>query len=434
MQQHQHDLGPWQHGHDFAVDRSATERRAWAVVALTLVMMVAEIGAGWWWNSMALLADGWHMGTHAVAIGVSGVSYWLARRWARDARFSLGPWKIEVLGAYTSAVLLALVAASVTFESVQRLLHPAPVSYDESLVVAAIGLVVNVVSAWLLQGGHEHGAGHSHGHGHAHASGPGHDHVPPHAQGHESGLPHAHGAHGSEPGAGRALSSRHDHDHDHDAHGGHRHSAPPQHDADPANEPGIAAAAAAAAAATMTGHRHAGDTASGPTASDAIGATRTAAPAAGGRDLNREAAYTHVIADAATSVLAIVALGAGKWLGWSALDPLVGLLGAALIAWWARGLIASSATILLDREMDNPLSAEVRRRLESDGDAEVADLHLWRVGGDAFACAATLVADAPHSADTYRERLRGLPALAHVMLEVNRCRLAPAGEKPARNA
>ncbi len=153
MTPHEHDLAPWQHAHDFAVDRRATERRAWAVVALTLAMMVLEIGAGWWWNSMALLADGWHMGTHAVAIGVSGVSYWLARRWARDARFSLGPWKIEVLGAYTSAVLLALVAASVTFESVQRLIHPAPVSYDESLVVAALGLVVNFVSAWLLHGG-----------------------------------------------------------------------------------------------------------------------------------------------------------------------------------------------------------------------------------------------------------------------------------------
>ena len=137
-----------------------------------------------------------------------------------------------------------------------------------------------------------------------------------------------------------------------------------------------------------------------------------------------------MLADAATSVLAIGALVAGKWLGWAALDPLVGLLGAGLIGWWARGLVASSATVLLDREMDHPLGADVRRRLESDGDARVADLHLWRVGGDAFACAATLVADAPRSADAYRERLRGLPALAHVMLEINRCRQAPAEERP----
>ena len=338
---HQHDLAPWQHAHDFTTDRRATERRAWTVVAITVVMMAAEIGAGWWWHSMALLADGWHMGTHAVAIGVAGASYWLARRWAFDARFSLGPWKIEVLGAYTSAVLLAVVAVSVSVESVLRLLHPAAVAYDESLLVAVVGLGVNLVCAWLLQGGHGHEHGHEHGHAHGHG----------HADGH-----------------------------------GHGHDAHPPHDAGP----------------------------------------RSAA----GRDLNREAAYTHVLADAATSLLAIGALVAGKWLGWAALDPLVGLLGAALIAWWARGLIKSSATILLDREMDHPLAAEVRQRLESDGDAKLADLHLWRVGGDAFAGAATLVADAPHSADTYRERLRGLPTLAHVMLEINRCAQARPESMP----
>ena len=347
---HQHDLAPWQHAHDFVVDRSATERRAWLVVAITVAMMAAEIGAGWWWHSMALLADGWHMGTHAVAIGVTGMSYWLARRWARDARFSLGPWKIEMLGAYTSALLLAVVAVSITAESVLRLLHAETVAYDESLVVAVIGLVVNLVCARLLQhapGGHGHGhddgEGHgAHGHGHGHSHGDGHDH--------------------------------------------------PRH----------AAAAAPATAGT---------------------------PAAD-HDLNRQAAYLHVLADAATSLLAIGALVAGKWLGWSALDALVGLLGAGMIAWWARGLLAQSATILLDREMDHPLAGEVRRRLESDGDAKLADLHLWRVGGDTFACAATLVADAPESADAYRGRLHGLPGLAHVTIEINRCRQAAAGNTP----
>jgi len=320
---HQHDLHPWQHAHDFGSDRRATERRAWMVVAITVAMMVAEIGAGWWWNSMALLADGWHMGTHAVAIGVTGISYWLARRWARDARFSLGPWKIEVLGAYTSAVLLAVVAVAVTVESVARLYRPEPVAYDESLIVAVIGLIVNLACARLLHAGDAEQAGHDHGHAQHH----------------------------------------------------HHHAHAAQQDA-------------------------------------------------AAKDLNREAAYTHVLADAATSVLAIGALVAGKWLGWLALDPLVGLLGAGLIAWWARGLIAQSSTILLDREMDHPLAAEVRARLESDGDAKVADLHLWRVGGEAFACAATLVADAPASADAYRERLHGVAGLAHVMIEINRCRAA----------
>ena len=381
---HHHDLAPWQHAHDFVVDRRATERRAWWVVAITVAMMAAEIGAGWWWHSMALLADGWHMGTHAVAIGVTGLSYGLARRWARDARFSLGPWKIEVLGAYTSALLLAVVAVSITAESVLRLLHAETVAYDESLVVAVIGLVVNLVCARLLHhapGGHGHGHGHEeHGHGaHGHA----------HAAQTASGAGHRHG---------RPATAQHDHPQasghgqDHGDEDGHGH------------RPHAAAAAPAVA-----------------------GAAR-AAPA-GDHDLNRQAAYMHVLADAATSLLAIGALVAGKWLGWSALDALVGLLGAGMIAWWARGLLVQSATILLDREMDHPLADEVRQRLESDGDAKVADLHLWRVGGDAFACAATLVADAPASADAYRERLRGMPRLAHVMIEVNRC---PAAAIPAR--
>lgn len=329
---HHHDLDPWQHAHDFATNRRTTERRAWIVVAITLVMMAAEIGAGWWWNSMALLADGWHMGTHAVAIGVTGISYWLVRRWSRDKRFSLGPWKVEVLGAYTSAVLLAVVAIGVAVESLVRLYRPEPVAYDESLLVAVIGLVVNLVCASLLHAGNGHAHDHQHAHGHAHA------HAPAHRQ------------------DGVKMSS----------------SAP--------------------------------------------GADK---------DLNREAAYTHVLADAATSVLAIGALVAGKWMGWLVLDPLVGLVGAALIAWWARGLLAQSSTILLDREMDHPLATELRKRLESDGDAKVADLHLWRVSGDAFACAVTIVADAPQSADIYRARLQSLTELAHVMIEINRCKTAP---------
>ena len=258
-----------------------------------------------------------------------------------------------MLGAYTSALLLAVVAVSITAESVLRLLHAEAVAYDESLVVAVIGLVVNLVCARLL---HDAPGGHG-GHGHAHDQDHGHPHAP-------HGEAHDHGPHG----------------HDHDDHG---HAHPP----------------------------------------------RTAAAPAGDNDLNRQAAYTHVLADAATSVLAIGALLAGKWLGWAVLDALVGLLGAAMIAWWARGLLVQSATILLDREMDHPLAAEVRFRLESDGDAKVADLHLWRVGGDAFACAATLVADAPASADAYRGRLDGLPRLAHVTIEVNRCQAAVAAAR-----
>lgn len=325
---HVHDLSPWQHRHDYAADRGAAERRTHWVIGITLAMMVAEIGAGWWWASMALLADGWHMGTHAAAIGVAAASYALARRWAGDERFSLGPWKVEVLGAYTSAVLLGVVAIGIAVESLLRLWSPRAVAYDESLVVAVIGLIVNLICARLLHApqapdrAHEHS---HHGHSHAHA--------------------HAH----------------HHASHDH------------------------------------------------------------------GDDLNLKAAYLHVLADAATSVLAIGALLAGKLAGWAWLDPAVGLLGAALIAWWSVGLLRQTSKILLDREMDDPLADEVRRRLESDDDARVADLHLWRVGDARFAVQATLVADQPLSADLYRERLHGLPAIAHVSLEINRC----CGEAPA---
>jgi cation diffusion facilitator family transporter len=276
---HAHDLSRWQHPHDFGTgELRNAERRTWWVVGITVAMMVGEIAAGTLWHSMALLADGWHMGTHAVAIGVAGVSYWLARRWAGDARFSMGPWKVEVLGAYTSAVLLAAVAVSIVIESVQRLITPAAIAYDESLAVAVLGLAVNLVCAWLLEGGHSH----------SHRD---HDHD--------------------------------DHDHDHAHHGHH--------------------------------------------------------------DLNLRAAYLHVIADAATSVLAIGALLAGKFFGLALLDPLIGVLGALMIAAWSRSLIRTSATILMDREMDHPLAVLVRQRLQTDGDATVADLHLTRVGGDRFA-------------------------------------------------
>lgn len=323
MNSHAHDLSPWQHRHDYAADRGVAERRTHWVIGITLVMMVAEIGAGWWGHSMALLADGWHMGTHAAAIGVAALSYALVRRWNGDTRFSLGPWKVEVLGAYTSAVLLGVVAIGIAVESAMRLWRPEPVAYDESLWVAAIGLVVNVVCAKLLHGGPEHAHGHAHNHSHSHD-----DH------------PH----HGPDPGQ------------------------------------------------------------------------------SAGTDLNLRAAYLHVLADAATSVLAIAALLAGKLAGWSWLDAAVGLLGAALIAVWSVGLLRQTSKILLDREMDDPLSDEVRRRLESDGDARVADLHLSRIGDARFACQATLVADAPLVPDAYRERLRDLSELAHVSIEVNRCR------------
>jgi cation diffusion facilitator family transporter len=332
-----HDLSGWQHSHAYDPGNRGAERRTWAVVAITAATMVVEIVAGFLTGSMALLADGWHMSTHVVALSIAGVAYLLARRWSRDERFAFGTWKIEVLGAFSSALLLGVVAIAMVVESVVRLLNPAPINFVPALWVAGIGLVVNLASALVL------------GHGNGHQGHDGHGHRDHH---------HDHG--------------RHDHDHhgrDRSAQGGHRHA----------------------------------------------------------EDLNLKSAYVHVVADAFTSVLAIVALGAGLWLGWSWLDPVMGLVGAGVILWWARGLVADSARVLLDREMDSPVVQQIRKAIESDGDAEIADLHVWRVGRASHAAVVTVVAEKPLAPDAYRSRLATIASLMHVSVEVNRC---PHGDCP----
>jgi cation diffusion facilitator family transporter len=312
-----HDLTAWRHDHEFDAGNRAGEARTWTVVAITGATMIAEIVGGWLTGSMALLADGWHMGTHVAALAIAGIAYALARRWARDERFAFGTWKIEVLGAFSSALALAIVALAMAAESVLRLANPREIAFGTALAVAVVGLVVNVASAFML-------AGHDHGH---------------------------------DP----------DHDHDH-------------------------------------GHGH--------------------------HDLNLRGAYLHVIADAFTSVLAIVALAAGMLFGWAWLDPLMGIVGAAVIAWWSKGLLTQSASVLLDREMDSPVTARVRQAIENDGDAEIADLHVWRVGRARYACVVAVVAKDPLTPDGYRERLAGIAELAHVSVEVNRCPHVSCGRIP----
>jgi cation diffusion facilitator family transporter len=331
-----HDLTAWQHSHAFDAGNRAGERRTWMVVALTAATMAAEIVGGWITGSMALLADGWHMATHVVALSIAGIAYALARRWARDERFAFGTWKIEVLGAFTSALLLGVVALAMVWESVRRLVAPEPIDFVPALVVAAVGLAVNVASALLLAGRGE-----------------------PHDDAHAGHEPHDH----------------HDQHGHHDRHDHHDHAAHP--------------------------HRH--------------------------HDLNMRSAYAHVVADAFTSVLAIVALSGGLWLGWGWLDPAMGVVGAGVILWWARGLLVDSARVLLDREMDSPVVGRIREAIQSDGDAEIADLHVWRVGRAAYAAVLTVVADRPLSPAAYRERMRGIPSLVHVSVEVNRC---PHGDCP----
>ena len=323
---HTEDLTRYAHAHDFHGDTPNGERRVRAVLWLCAVMMVVEIVAGLAYGSMALLADGWHMATHVLAIGLAAAAYVLARRLRSDRRFAFGAWRIEVLAGYTSAILLGAVAVLVAVESVMRMVTPAPISFDQAIAVAVVGLVVNVVSAVLL---HHGGGAHTHAHAHAHT------HV-------------------------NARADAHDHPH---------------------------------------AEHHAAD----------------------GADLNLRAAYLHVLADALTSILAIVALAGGAVFGWHWLDPMMGIVGSAIIALWAWGLARESATVLLDREMDHRIVDEIRAAIEEDRDARVFDLHLWRVGPGRFACALGLVADRPLPVAQYRSRLAAIAGIAHVTIEITQC-------------
>jgi cation diffusion facilitator family transporter len=279
---HSHSLDQWTHNHSFLGPRHArNERRTWFVVALTVVMMVGEIAAGTLFGSMALLADGWHMATHAAALGIAALAYLFARRQAGNAHFSFGTGKFGDLAAFASAIILGIVAIQIGFESFERLVNPVSISYREAIFVAVLGLAVNLVSAWLLREEHDD---HDHGHGHA----------------------HTHGHH----------------------------------------------------------------------------------------DNNLRAAYVHVVADAATSVLAIAALVTAMYLNWTWADPVVGIIGAVVIGSWAIGLVRASGAVLLDVSTDRNMETVIRDRIETRGD-KVTDLHLWQVGPGHRAAVISLISDDP---------------------------------------
>ena len=321
---HSHSLDQWTHDHVFLGPKhDRNERRTWFVVALTAVMMVGEIVAGSLFGSMALLADGWHMATHAAALGIAAAAYLFARQHARNSRFAFGTGKFGDLAAFSSAIILSLIAVQIFYESVIRLVHPVAIAYGEAIAVAALGLGVNLVSAWLLRDSHDHD---HHGHGHSHGS-----------------------SHNS------SLGSSHD-------------SSP--------------------------GHRH--------------------------HDNNLRAAYIHVLADAATSVLAIAALVIAMYSQWVWADPAVGIIGSLVIASWAFGLIRDSGAVLLDVSVDKNLEAVIRDRLETRGD-RVTDLHLWQVGPGHRAAVISVVSDHPLPSATYKRRLGGLRGLSHVTIEVELC-------------
>ena len=307
---HTDTLDSWRHGHVFlGADHARNERRTWIVIALTALMMVGEIVAGAAFGSMALLADGFHMATHAGALAIAALAYLYARRHARDDRFTFGTGKLGDLAGYTSAIILALIAILIGFESAVRLTAPVAIRFNEAIAVAVLGLIVNLASAWLL-----------------------------HDKGH-------HGDH-------------HDDDHDH-AHG---HS-----------------------------------------------------------DHNLRSAYFHVLADALTSVLAIVGLLAGRTYGWLWMDPLVGIVGAIVIARWSWGLLGGAGAVLLDTVPDTELPRQIRQALERGSD-RVCDLHLWRVGPGHIAAIVSLVSDTPRPPAEYKAQLAGLPQLSHVTVEVHRCK------------
>ena len=329
---HSESLDQWQKPHSFlATGHQKNARRTMIVLWLTLAMMAAEIVAGTMFGSMALLADGWHMGSHAAALGIAAFAYFYARRHAESSVYTFGTGKMGDLAAFSSALLLLMIAGLMAWESLQRLLTPIDIAYGEAMAVAVIGLIVNIVSAVILKDDHAHL--------------------------HEAEL--------------RAEEHAHDHDHHHDHH--HDHARDHGHD---------------------HGHH---------------------------QDHNLNAAYVHVLTDALTSVLAIVALGAGMLWNLAWMDAAMGIVGAAIIVRWAWKLIASTGRILLDAAPSGDTTAAVRRAIEAEEDNRIADLHIWRVGPGHLAAVVTVVTHQPRAPAHYKALLAGIPYLSHITVEVERC-------------
>jgi cation diffusion facilitator family transporter len=312
---HIYNLYKWQHDHRFNVEDVRSERNTWRVIFLTITMMVIEIAAGYYYGSMALLADGWHMGTHAAALGITAFTYWYARKHADNPDYSFGTGKVGVLGGFASAIVLFIVALLIAAESFDRIIHPVQIHFNEALIVAIIGLVVNLISALLLEGGHQHS-----------------------------------------------------HEHDHD-----------------------------------DGSVH--------------------------HDHNLRAAYLHVIADALTSVLAIIALLAGKFLGWVFLDPVIGIVGALVISKWSFGLLKDTSAILLDRGVDQEMVEKIKTAIEQDSDNRVSDIHVWIVGSHQLSTIISIVTHFPKDPEHYKNLLTGFKDLVHVTVEVNKSKDAPCIEQ-----
>lgn len=411
------------HDHVFlGRDHDRAERRTWAVIVLCTVMMIAEIVGGALFGSLALIADGLHMSTHAGALLLAALAYTYARKYAGDRSFTFGTGKFGDLAGYSSAIVLAMIALLIGYEAVSRLLDPVPISFNEAIPIAVLGLAVNVASAWLLSGGHHHGHSHGHSHGHPH----GHDHdrgeeprrielgegtleievfednVPPRfrVRADIGALPAASDLtiETIRPDGSRQPFSF-------DARDGYLESRDeiPEPHAFVARVRLMQAGEAEARELEFEERDH----------EHGHGAHH--------RDNNMRAAVVHVMADAAVSVLVIAGLLLARAFGWLWMDPLAGFIGALVIANWSVGLLRDTGGILLDRNPDSRIAEKVRIAIESEGD-RVTDLHLWRLGPGHLGAIVSVATSGTREPSHYRQRLAKLADLSHVTVEVQHAR------------
>jgi cation diffusion facilitator family transporter len=407
------DTDSSRHSHVFlGAGHDANERRTWLVIALCSVMMVAEIVGGWLFGSIALIADGLHMSTHASALLLAALAYSYARRHAGDDRFSFGTGKLGDLAGFTSAIVLAMIALLIGYEAVTRFIWPVAIDFNEAIPIAVLGLIVNVASVFLLSGGGHH---HNHGHSHAHSHGDhGHDHNEAHYLQTPLGLVTLEIFENGVPprfrlsGVGIDLSA-----------------------ADTTVEtvrPGGARQIFALAA--RGGYLESLDEIPEPHAftvniSFGHGADRHAVEfeehdhenSSAHRDNNMRAAIVHVLADAAVSVLVIVGLSLGRFLGWNWMDPVAGLCGSVVIAAWSYGLVRDTGAVLLDMNPDPNMAERMRAIIETDGD-RLTDLHLWRLGPGHLSAIVSVATARQRGVDYYQSLLRQFRTLSHVTVEV----------------
>jgi cation diffusion facilitator family transporter len=400
-----------QHDHVFlGQDHERAERRTWAVILLCSAMMIAEIIGGALFGSLALIADGLHMSTHAGALLLAALAYTYARKYANDRNFTFGTGKFGDLAGYSSAIILAMIALLIGYEAVSRLINPVPISFNEAIPIAVLGLAVNVASAWLLSGGHHHGHNHDHAHSHGHDEEPRRialgrgvlgievfeDNVPPcfRVRTDTNILPAASDVtiETIRPDGRRQLFTF-------EARDGYLESRDdiPEPHAFVAKVRLMQDGQDLERELEFEEHDHAHGTHH--------------------RDNNMRAAVVHVIADAAVSVLVIVGLLLARAFGWLWMDPLAGFIGALVIANWAVGLLRDTGGILLDRTPDPHMAERVRKAIENEGD-QVTDLHLWRLGPGHLGAIVSVATTKPHEAAHYRQRLAGFADLSHVTVEV----------------